>query len=91
MECANLILEGHARVLDTPIDTLKDFVGKFNEAIMTRFRELHGEKVEYTADVTEVVKDGFDFLSMQWEVKARHETSNGFARYNLANGELMLA
>ena len=89
MEGSNRTLEGHAMVIDTPVDAMRSFVSKFNEALRSRFREGQGDDVEYIADVTEVQRVGPE-LVLRWQIRKNQELHSGTARYNMDADSMLL-
>lgn len=85
MECSEVVLEGHARVLNVPVAALREFVGRFNEEIRNKFRG----GFEYFADLTETKNEGEE-LKLCWVVRKQHEVVEGVAAYNIGTGELTL-
>lgn len=85
MECSEVVLEGHARVLNVSVDALREFVGRFNEEIRNKFR---GD-FEYFADLTEAKSEGEE-IKLCWAVCKQREVQKGVATYNIGTGELTL-
>jgi len=77
MEVDAIILEGQARLLNVPTDSLKEFVTKFNAAAVAE---------DLVADFTDTRKVDERSLEVQW---TRGETK-GVARFDLETQTLAL-
>lgn len=77
MEVDTVILEGQARLLDVPTDSLKEFVTQFNAAAVAE---------DLVADFTDTHKADATSLEVQW---SRGQTK-GVARFDLQTQTLTL-
>ena len=85
MEIAFATLEGEARLLDVPIDSLKDFVSQFNSAILSSFPLLPSPLF----DLTNTQRVGTT-LRLQWRFDDTGRPMQGCAEYDLETQELRL-
>jgi hypothetical protein len=72
MECLEELLIGKAEALDTPIDTIKSFVEKFNSEILDRY-----PNAEITADISDLKK-----VSNKLELKWKAQNDSGVLSYD---------